>query len=452
MSGSARPAETSSDSEHAQDRPVGVVVTGDNHLSPALPRMSPQRRQERRAWLRRAFLAAVDYAISREAALFVNTGDLFDSPAPSNQDRAFVAEQLHRLRAANVTCVAISGNHDTPRMQTEHGGDAPQQVYSANDDLHYFASTDTLEPRLFSLGGLSVAVVGLSVNPVASPGSDPLAVARWSADAEAALAQADVALLTLHAAIEGMARPDEGERTVMQASVAALPAAVRVVVAGHIHRFARQRVGEREVVVVGATERMEFGAPSVAPGFVWIELTREGARRIEHVRTQAQPRADITLHTSTLWPDDADSREDDPATASVPDTPNHALEVIRARLEAACTPETLVRMRLTGELSRARYQQLALRDVIALGQRIAFTLDVDTSGLRLLEPAFALPSLGARAEALSPAQMIALVVEETLRQREAGEPSAAELPDPDDLRAASALLLARLRSSGEEGA
>ncbi len=203
-----------------RDAVVSLVVTGDNHLSPALPRLSPARRQERRAWLRRGFRAAVDAAIERHASLFINTGDLFDSPAPTNQDRAFVAQQLRRLREAGVVSVAISGNHDTPRMQTEHGGEAPQQVYAALDDLHYLASNDTLDPLTLELNGLRVAVAGLSNNPVATPGSDPLASATWSSPAANALAQADVALVALHAAIEGLSRPNEGERTVTQASLA----------------------------------------------------------------------------------------------------------------------------------------------------------------------------------------------------------------------------------------
>lgn len=445
-------------SEHTgdtQDAVVGLVVTGDNHLAPALPRLSPGRRQERRAWLQRGFLAAVDCAIERQAALFINTGDLFDSPAPSNQDRAFVAEQLHRLREAGIVCVAISGNHDTPRMQTEHGGESPQQVYAAAGDLHYFAANDTLESRTFTLNGLRVAVVGLSNNPVAAPGSDPLAGAQWSADTAETLAQADVALLILHAAIEDLSRPNEGERTVAQASLAALPAPIRLVVAGHIHRFARQRMGEREVVVVGATERMEFGAHAGEPGFVWAELARDGARQVEHIRTQAQPRAEIILHTSHLWPDaPPDAPSDGPNDGVEPsnasdDGANRALDIIRAELEAVCTPDTLARLRLTGALTRERYHQLALRDVIALGQQLAFSLDVDTTGLTLTDQSLRLPTLGVQTERFSPAQMVALVLDEALRQSESG---AAEMPDPADLRAAGELLLARMRASGEEGA
>lgn len=426
-----------------QDSTICLVVTGDNHLSPALPRLSPGRRQERRAWLQRGFSAAVDYAIAHHAALFINTGDLFDSPAPSNQDRAFVAEQLHRLREAGIVSVAISGNHDTPRMQTEHGGEAPQQVYAALDELHYFSATDTLEPRLFTLGGLRVAVAGLSNNPVAAPGSDPLEGAQWSAEATETLAQADVALLVLHAAVEELSRPNEGERTVAQASLAALPEQCKLVVTGHIHRYARQRLGEREVVVVGATERMEFGAHAGAPGFVMVELARDGVRRIEHIRTNPQPRAEISLHTSSLWP------EDDTGAAMVDGEVSHALAVIRAELEAVCTPETMARLRLTGSLTREQYHQLALREVITLGQQRAFSLDVDTSGLTLVEQTLTLSHALPAGEAISPAQMIEQLVDEAIQKLEADGDT---LPSADDVRAAGELLLARLRVSGEEDA
>ncbi|HEX8983509.1 MAG TPA: metallophosphoesterase [Ktedonobacterales bacterium] len=428
--------------EDAEGGAIGVVVTGDNHLSPPLPRLSPARRQARRAWLQRGFQAAVDCAIERDAALFINTGDLFDSPAPSNQDRVFVAEQLRRLRSAGIECIAISGNHDTPRMQTEHGGEAPQQVYAASKELRYFSATDVFEPETLIVRGLRIALVGLSNNPVAAPGSDPLAEATWRADSKRALKLADIAVLVTHAAIEGLARPNEGERMVRRATIDALPEECRVVLAGHIHRYAHQRMGKRDVVVVGATERMEFGSQAGQPGFVYLQLTRNGARGIEHIRTESQPRAEITLHTSKLWP--TDITEDDSDT-----DPGHALDVIRAELDAACTSETLTRLRLTGSLTREQYHHLPLRDVLTYGQQRSFWLDVDTSGLTLVEQALALPTLGAYPEALTPAQMIALVVEEHRNRSEAAEDGAA---DSEEVREAGELLLARLRASGEEGA
>lgn len=422
----------------AKSPAIGIVVTGDNHLSPALPRLSPQRRGERRAWLRRGFAAAVDYALDHGAALFISLGDLFDTPAPSNQDRAFVAEQLRRLRRAGITCVAIGGNHDMPRMRTEHGGEAPQGVYAALGELVYFADTDCVRPRLFKLRGVRVAVAGLSNNPVAPPGSDPLANAAHD-DPEGALDQADVALLAVHAAIEGLSRPNEGERAILRRSLDALPPAYRLVVAGHIHRFARQRMGEREIVVVGATERMEFGEGEGSPGFVWLEVGRGGARNVTHVPTKAQPRVEVTVHTSQLWSHGEPAGPDDTQPG----------DIIRAALDPACQPDTLALLRLTGALTREQHHQISLRDLIVYGQQRAFALDIDTSGLSLGEPLFALPTVEGRPEPLTPARMITLIAEETLRLSVEG---AAGAPSPDDLVAARDLALARLRVGGEEDA
>ena len=71
---------------------IRIVATGDNLLSAALPDLTPERRQQRRERLRAAFCAAVDCALERRAQLFVIAGNLFASPAPENQDRAFVAQ------------------------------------------------------------------------------------------------------------------------------------------------------------------------------------------------------------------------------------------------------------------------------------------------------------------------------------------------------------------------
>lgn len=413
---------------------IGVVVTGDNHLSPALPRLSPQRRADRRAWLRRGFEAAVNYAIAHDAALFINTGDLFDTPAPTNLDRAFVAAQLARLAQAGIVSVAIGGNHDTPRLLTEQGGEAPQSVYTALDGFHYFAASDLPRPHLYTVRGLRMAIAGLSNNPVARPGSNPLAsaaeVSAGERDPEGALAACETALLVLHAAIEDLARPSEGERIVTRASLDALDPAYQTVVAGHIHRFARQRMGGREIVVVGATERMEFGPSAGAPGFVWMEVGAGGVRRVEHIRLEPQPRAEVSLNVRDLWP---------AGTATDSDTP---LAVIRAALEPHAGEQTMARLLLTGQVTRDQYHQLALREIIVLGQQWFFSLSIDTSGLTITDPALTLPDLGAD----GPPRGLADMLRETLAEAVArGMAGAEDAPSAEDARAAGELLLARLR-------
>ena len=71
---------------------VRAVITADNHLNRYYDRMSPQRLQDRRRHLRQGFRAAVDYAIEHHADLFLQVGDLFDTPDPRNIDREFVAQ------------------------------------------------------------------------------------------------------------------------------------------------------------------------------------------------------------------------------------------------------------------------------------------------------------------------------------------------------------------------
>lgn len=440
---------------------VGIVVTGDNHLSAYLPRLSPQRRAERRERLRVGFTAAVDYAIAERARLFVQAGDLFDTPSPSNQDRAFVAASLARLRAAGIICAGIGGNHDTPRMLTEQGGDAPQHVYAALEGMHYFVRNDALVPVLLELDGLRLALAGLSNNPVAPPGSDPLATVAIE-DSGAALEQADVGLLVIHAGMEGLCQPNEGERIVTRASIAALPLAFRAIVGGHIHHFGRAREGERTLVVCGATERMEFGSPPGGSGFAWLEIDREGVRRVEHIRVDEQPRADLMVATSTLWPNG--SRSGHGRQPSVPDAlespaadvqfwpdqmgaDHHAdriqsTAVIRRVLDDACTPETMMRLRLSGPLTLEQYHTLALRELVNYGQQRAFSFDLDTSGLVVTEPA--LRSGEERRDGagpLAPAQ----VVEQILAER--GRSPADTAYTHEEWRAAGDLLLARLRES-----
>jgi predicted phosphodiesterase len=432
-------------------------VTGDNHLSPRLPRLTPQRREQRRERLCQAFGAAVDYAIGHNARIFAHVGDLFDNQTPSNRDRAYVAEALARLRQAEIVCLAIGGNHDTPRMQSEHGGAGPQWVYAALDGLRYFGANDALRPELLELNGLRIAVAGLTNNPVAPPGSDPLARIRVD-DPRGALAQADVGLLLLHAAIEGLSMPNEGERTVTRASLDALDPRFNVVVSGHIHRYAHQRIGDRAVVVSGSTEVMEFGAHAGGAGFAWLELTREGARNVQHIHLDAQPRKDIALSTENLWPENRAFRTGISGTlvgrdAALLETPPSAapLETVR-QVMAGCTPETITRLRIYGPLTREQYHELPVREMLRLGQERAFSLDLDLRELYLYDP-----NAGelAPATGIGPISLLdeldALVAARRERAGELASGSSSEASS--DLDAAAQMLRERIRAAeGERGA
>src|SRR5579859_5836864 len=182
-------------------RPVKAVVTADNHLSRPHSKMSPQKLEVRRRWLRNGFKAAVDYAIESEADLFLQAGDLFDSPQPRNVDRAFVAHQLLRLAQAGVRIFGIAGTHDSPKMTTIEGGTTPQRIYEQFEAMHMFNAFDDAEPLVVDVEGTTVALGGVSYNPVLTAGQDPLAAVAFPR-------QADIGIMLVHYSVEGACYDD----------------------------------------------------------------------------------------------------------------------------------------------------------------------------------------------------------------------------------------------------
>ncbi len=479
--------------------PVGIVVTGDNHLSAPLPRLSLQRRGERHERLRRSFSAAVDYALEHGARLFVIAGNLFDTPTPTNADHAFVAGELARLRRATIACVGISGSHDSPRRTPEQGGESAHQTYAALEGMTYFPPAASLTPRLVMLGDLRLAVVGISTNPAASRGSDPLADLAIS-DPDGVLRHADLGLLIVHAGIEGFAGLADDERIVSRASLEALHPLFRIVVAGHVHRFGRAHVGEREVIVPGSTERMDFGSPSGSSGFAWLEATSDGLTRVRRIAVAEQPRADVEVSTDRLFPggipaDEVASETADavagesmapvPALPVLPELPilmpngrtpsgTHAQQdeqhrralsgrqqvasevfaILRQALDAVSTEETLVRLRLVGPISPEQHRRLPLREILRYGAQHSFAFELDTSGLDLVEPvstaagsARTVQRAAVPTGPLSPAFEVERLLQDRLARVSSTDPAAVA-----DLHAAASILLARLRASSDREA
>ncbi|MGD9798025.1 MAG: exonuclease SbcCD subunit D [Acidimicrobiia bacterium] len=101
-----------------------------------------------------SFTAAVDLALAQEPDLLVWLGDVFDHPRPSYRSFRVAQRALLKLRAHGVPLVAISGNHDTPRLP---GTGSP---YSALADAFpevHFATRLTYEA--YDLAGLRVHCV-----------------------------------------------------------------------------------------------------------------------------------------------------------------------------------------------------------------------------------------------------------------------------------------------------
>ena len=402
---------------------VRVVLTADNHLSAYTPRLSPTKLVARRRRLGMAFKQTVDAAIERQADLFIQAGDLFDSADPRNLERDFVAQQLRRLKNAGVHTFGVSGNHDTPRQRTEQGGFAPQSIYDRLSGMHLFSSSDVITPTMVEVAGMPIAIAGLSYHPHVPPGGDPLDHVQV-VDPDGVLPNAHLGILILHTAIEGHAFPGAMEIFARRNSLLKLDG-FRVVLAGHIHSYDRFSIADKQIVVCGATELMEFGQDEGKIGFVYLELTRDGLQHVEHVPIKPQPRHTILLRTTELWPQNTSGRntlsdhvaEGEEQASSFQEIPGPSVtERIWQQVEPFCTGDAMVRLTLEGPLTREQYHELDMRAIWLKGQQHAFSFDVDEGRLFLTNDLY--QENIERGDRIAPREMLETVAFEWMERAE----------------------------------
>lgn len=428
------PEQQASEEQDAASRPrdvITVVLTADNHLGAAAGQ--PMRRREERArQLRHAFQQAVDFAIGQGVDLFVQAGDLFDTLNPAEHERSFVAERLVQLRQAGVRTFMVGGLRDTPplgRALAEGALPAPQLSFARLGALHYFEPLSLpprpsvplaagvglgggqplveLTPALCEIGGLRVGLCGLSVR--AGQEGDPLACVRPAAEFE----RAQIRILILHAPIEGLSDEPASVETqaLVSRSTLARQTAFQYILAGYHHAFQHLRLGQCELIVAGPTQHIDFNDPADSePGFVFLGLASDGVRWCKHIAVETVRLRRLIVPTSDLWPaSPAEARSGETGAASSPTA------VILERLRPLCNQQTMVQLKLEGELTRQQYHQLDLNQIRRYGEQSAFSLAIDDTALTLLpddhEAAVAAGPAEA-AERFSPREELAALADE----------------------------------------
>ncbi|MBI3970219.1 MAG: metallophosphoesterase [Chloroflexi bacterium] len=348
--------------------PVRAVVTADNHLNRYHAKMPTARLEDRRRILRRAFRQAVDKAIAIKADFFLQCGDLFDTVDPRNAERSFVAACLADLLAADVVALAVGGNHDSPRQKTDHGGYHAADLYARLGGLRLFAESGTIEYELFERDGLSIAIGGLCWNPLTMYGDDPLVGIEFP---NPPAGRPDWKLLLTHSSIEGHVFPGAFEPIITRDSVAKLDADYLLL--GHVHARTHFELGGTHVLVPGATERMHYEEFAHDPGFVVLDLDRDGRSRHEWVTFPAQPRCRIKVTGHEISPQPYGLRPPE----------ERPTDVIVQRVEERADPECITTLVLEGVLPREVYGDLDLNAVQQAGAAANFFFDIDTSQLQL---------------------------------------------------------------------
>ena len=400
---------------------ITLVLTADNHLGAVASGQRSNKREERLQRLRKAFQQATDFAIAQGVDLFVQAGDLFDTTSPDEYERSFVAERLAQLKQAGIEVFAVGGVHDTPvETRATHGATlpAPQMSYARLGALHYLSTSlesvaQTVEPTFVEIRGTRIGICGLSV--AAGQEGDPLEHFRVSDDIE----RADLALLVLHAPIEGLTLGASllDTRAVIRRSSIGRQTMFDAILAGYHHNYSRNRFGKADVIVAGATQHIDFSAPDDEPGFVFLGLAADGVRWCNHIAVDAMSLQRLVIRTSELWP--TESTQDQSSQQAQSDQPDQTkqaevqpTERILERLRPLCSPDTMIQLKLEGELTRRHYHQLDLNQIRRYGEEHCFALAIDDTTLSLLpEQEAVVTEMGER---FSPREELVTLVDEWL--------------------------------------
>src|SRR5438270_8409339 len=362
-----------SDQQRSNDT-ITVVFTADNHLGYTTFGQQPVKREERQQRLRHAFQQATDFAVGQGVDLFVQAGDLFDATTPDERDRSFVSARLAQLRQAGIRVFALGGVCDTPaetHTLLADAAQAPQLSYAHLGVMHYFPPNPAeLEPVMVKVRDVLVGICGLGV--LAGQEGNPLtriAGQRGQSDIE----RAAVAILLLHAPLEGMTTGASLLDTRAEVSRSSIneQSLFRYILAGYHHSYQHLQIGQSEVIVAGATQRIDFSDTEQEPGFVFLGLSAGGMRWCKHIVVDSLKLRRLLLKTSELWPDKASD------TVSITGS-------ILERLQPLCSEETMVQLRLEGQLTRGQYHQLDLNQIRRYGEEHCFALAIDDSGLEIL--------------------------------------------------------------------
>jgi DNA repair exonuclease SbcCD nuclease subunit len=262
-----------------------LVALGDAHLGRthlAHVRDDEGRNLREEDFLR-SFSWAVDETIRQEPDGFLWLGDIFDHARPTYRTFAHVLGGLQRLADAGLRGVAISGNHDTPRVRgTGSPYDALERVFSN------VAFAWRMEATVSELAGVAVHAVPqtLSVEEL----REQLAAAAGAVRSDR------TNVLLAHVALTSLPVLTYRDINELEVEEAAFDKAFDLVVLGHYH--AHQKVSKR-TWYAGSTDTFWYSdTPETAKGVIVVD-TDTG--RVEHIENpNERPLATVSVTAGGL--------------------------------------------------------------------------------------------------------------------------------------------------------
>lgn len=250
-----------------------LVALGDAHLGRThLAHVrDEQGRNVREEDFLRSFAWAVDETLRLEPDGFLWLGDVFDHARPTYRTFAHVLAGLQKLTDAGLPGVAISGNHDTPRIRgTGSPYDALERVFPSVT----FA---------WRMQALSVELGGALVHAV--PQTLSVEDLRTQLDAAAGATKGGlVNVLLAHVALTSLPARAWGDINELQIEEGAFAKDFDLVVLGHYH--AHQRASTR-TWYAGSTDTFTFAdSPDVPKGVLLIDTDEGTADLLDNPHTR----------------------------------------------------------------------------------------------------------------------------------------------------------------------
>lgn len=231
----------------------------------------------------RSFSWAIEEIVRQEPDGFLWLGDVFDHARPTYRTFAHVLAGLQRLSDHGLRGVAISGNHDTPRIRgTGSPYDALERVFPN------VAFAWRMEAVTSELAGVAVHAVPqtLSVDDL----REQLAVASGSVRADA------TNLLLAHVALTSLPARTYRDINELEVEEAAFGKVFDQVLLGHYH--AHQRVSRR-TWYVGSTDTFWYSdSPDVAKGIAVLDTDDGSLTHIEN--PHERPLATVSVQAAGL--------------------------------------------------------------------------------------------------------------------------------------------------------
>ncbi|HKX25489.1 MAG TPA: DNA repair exonuclease, partial [Actinomycetota bacterium] len=245
-----------------------LVALGDAHLGRT--HLSHLRDDQGRNLREEDFLRSFDWAVGRTLELepdgFLWLGDIFDHARPSYRTFTRVAIGLRRLQDAGLPGVAISGNHDTPRLR---GTGSP---YAA---LEEFFSNVTFA---WAMEAAVAEVAGVRIHAV----PQSLSVESFRAELErtAGDLQADpVSVLLAHVALTSLPSREWRDINELEVAEAEFDRRFDHVLLGHYHVHQK---ASRRTWYAGSTDSFWFSDRPKGAGPKGVVVLDTDSGQVQH--------------------------------------------------------------------------------------------------------------------------------------------------------------------------